>query len=52
MVWGEEHGGSSKPTVERHRQMEIRATVGPVPYAEPARVSYAAGWRTGRKLAS
>jgi vanillate/3-O-methylgallate O-demethylase len=52
LVWGEEDGGSSKPTVERHSQMEIRATVGPVPYAEPARVSYAAGWRTGRKLAS
>jgi vanillate/3-O-methylgallate O-demethylase len=51
LVWGEEHGGSSKPTVERHRQMEIRATVGPIPYSEPARVSYAAGWRTAAKAA-
>ena len=31
LVWGEEGGGSSKPTVERHRQIEVRATVGPVP---------------------
>jgi syringate O-demethylase len=39
-VWGEEGGGSSKPTVERHVQLEIRATVAPVPYAEPARAAY------------
>jgi len=40
LVWGEEGGGSSKPTVERHRQAEIRVTVAPVPYAEVARSSY------------
>ena len=40
VVWGEEGGGSSKPTVERHAQVEIRATVGPAPYAEPARTAY------------
>lgn len=40
LVWGEEGGGSSKPTVERHAQTEIRALVGPVPYTEVARVSY------------
>jgi vanillate/3-O-methylgallate O-demethylase len=40
LVWGEEHGGSAKPTVERHGQAEIRATVGPAPYAEAARVAY------------
>jgi len=39
-VWGEEDGGSSKPTVERHVQVQIRATVGPVPYSEPARMAY------------
>ncbi len=39
-VWGEEGGGSSKPTVERHVQLEIRATVAPVPYAEAARTGY------------
>jgi len=46
LVWGEEGGGSSKPTVERHRQIEIRATVGPVPYGQQARETYATGWRT------
>jgi len=40
VVWGEEGGGSSKPTVERHKQAEIRATIGPVPISEVARVSY------------
>jgi syringate O-demethylase len=40
VMWGEEGGGSSKPTVERHVQTEIRATVAPVPYVEVARVSY------------
>jgi syringate O-demethylase len=39
-VWGEEGGGSQKPTVERHTQAEIRATVAPVPYADPARKDY------------
>jgi glycine cleavage system aminomethyltransferase T len=46
LVWGEENGGTRKPTIERHRQMEIRAIVSPVPYAETARKSYAdGGWR-------
>jgi vanillate/3-O-methylgallate O-demethylase len=49
LVWGEEGGGSPKPTVERHRQIEIRATVGPVPYAAQARETYATGWRTVKK---
>ena len=51
LVWGEEGGGSAKPTVERHVQTEIRAVVAPVPYAEAARQSYAEGWRT-KALAS
>ena len=46
LVWGEEGGGSKKTTVERHRQIEIRAIVSPVPYAKQARTSYAEGWRT------
>ena len=41
-VWGEEDGGSAKPTVERHVQTEIRAVVSPVPYVEAVRTSYAA----------
>jgi syringate O-demethylase len=47
-VWGEEGGGSSKPTVESHVQMEIRAVVSPVPYAEVARKSYSGvdDWRS------
>ncbi|HVM58102.1 MAG TPA: aminomethyltransferase family protein [Gaiellaceae bacterium] len=46
LVWGEENGGTSKPTVERHVQTEIRATVSPVPYVETVRRSYApGGWR-------
>jgi glycine cleavage system aminomethyltransferase T len=40
LVWGEENGGSSKPTVERHKQVEVRATVGPVPYSDVARNAY------------
>ena len=41
-VWGEEDGGSSKPTVERHVQTEIRATIAPAPYVEFVRTSYRA----------
>jgi syringate O-demethylase len=46
LLWGEPNGGSAKPTVEPHIQMEIPAIVSPVPYAEVAREAYApAGWR-------
>ena len=41
LVWGEEGGGSTKPTVERpHKQIEVRAVVQPAPISEVARVSY------------
>jgi vanillate/3-O-methylgallate O-demethylase len=46
LVWGEEGGGSKKTTVERHKQIEIRAVVSPVPYSKVAREEYASGWRT------
>jgi vanillate/3-O-methylgallate O-demethylase len=46
LVWGEEDGGTRKTTVERHRQMEIRAIVSPAPYSKVAREEYAEGWRT------
>jgi vanillate/3-O-methylgallate O-demethylase len=46
IVWGEEGGGSAKPVVERHAQVEIRAIVSPCPYGEVARTTYAEGWRT------
>lgn len=39
-VWGEQPGTGSRPTVESHVQVEIRATVAPVPYAEVAREAY------------
>jgi vanillate/3-O-methylgallate O-demethylase len=40
VVWGEEGRGTTKPTVERHTQAEIRATVQPAPISETARVAY------------
>jgi syringate O-demethylase len=50
-VWGEENGGSKKPTVESHKQVQIRATVAPVPYVQEVRTGYAdGGWRATGKL--
>ena len=46
VLWGEENGGTRKTTVERHKQIEIRATVSPAPYSKDAREHYAEGWRT------
>jgi len=46
LLWGEPGGGSKKTTVERHKQIEIRAVVSPVPYSKVAREGYASGWRT------
>jgi glycine cleavage system aminomethyltransferase T len=40
LVWGEEGRGSTKPTVERHQQANIRATVAPAPIAQVAREAY------------
>jgi vanillate/3-O-methylgallate O-demethylase len=37
LTWGEPNGGSRKPNVERHRQVKVRATVGPAPYASAVR---------------
>jgi syringate O-demethylase len=42
-VWGEEGGGSSKPTVEPHIQTEMRAVVSPVPYTAVVRERYRVG---------
>jgi vanillate/3-O-methylgallate O-demethylase len=39
VLWGEEPN-SAKPAVERHRQVEIRATVAPAPYVREVRDSY------------
>ena len=47
-VWGEPDGGTRKPTVEPHRQVEIKAVVSPAPYSSVARSAYApGGWRSG-----
>ena len=49
LLWGEEAGGTAKPTVERHVQVEIGAVVSPVPYVETVRTSYAPdSWRAVR----
>ena len=48
-VWGEEGGGTAKPTVERHVQTEMRGVVNPVPIVGAVRTSYApGGWRAAR----
>ena len=48
LLWGEENGGTAKPTVERHLQTEIRARVAPAPYVAEVRAAYApSGWRGG-----
>ncbi|KQV08218.1 glycine cleavage system protein T [Leifsonia sp. Root112D2] len=46
VVWGEPNGGSKKTTVQPHKQLEVRAIVSPVPYAETARGEYHGGWRS------
>jgi vanillate/3-O-methylgallate O-demethylase len=50
IVWGEPGGGTEKTTVERHKQIEIRAVVSPVPYSKVARETYAKGWRTDQTV--
>jgi vanillate/3-O-methylgallate O-demethylase len=46
LIWGEPNGGTKKPTVERHKQLEVRVKVAAVPFGADARQSYAQGWRT------
>ena len=45
LFWGEENGGTRKTTVERHKQIAIRAIVSPVPYAKVVREQYEGSWR-------
>ena len=40
VIWGEPNGGSAKPNVEPHVQIEMRATVGPCPISASARETY------------
>jgi vanillate/3-O-methylgallate O-demethylase len=46
LIWGEENGGTTKPTVERHRQKEVQVRVASVPYSAVVRETYADGWRS------
>ena len=46
LIWGEENGGTAKPTVERHKQCEVRVKVAAIPYSRDAREGYHQGWRT------
>ena len=48
VVWGEENGGTSKTTVEPHKQINVKVIVSPVPYSQMSRETYAQGWRTSR----
>jgi syringate O-demethylase len=51
-VWGEEGGGSLKPTVERpHKQFQIRAKVCKAPYVQEVQKAYAdaGSWRAAGK---
>lgn len=51
VTWGEENGGTRKRSVERHRQIEVRAIVRPAPYTKVARETYhKAGWRIAQAV--
>ncbi len=43
VVWGEPNGGSGRPTVEPHRQMNLRATVSGWPFSKVAQAGYRPG---------
>ena len=49
VVWGEENGGTQKTTVEKHKQLNVKVIVSPVPYSKMAGDTYAAGWRSSRQ---
>jgi vanillate/3-O-methylgallate O-demethylase len=40
VTWGEPDGGSTKPTVERHRQIDVRTEVHPWPIHDAVRETY------------
>lgn len=49
VLWGEDPN-TQKTTVEKHKQISVRAIVSPVPYSKMSRETYATGWRTSRKV--
>src|SRR5882672_725557 len=46
VTWGEENGGTQKTTVERHKQLDVRVKISPVPYSREVREGYHEGWRS------
>jgi vanillate/3-O-methylgallate O-demethylase len=44
LVWGEENGGTRKPTVEPHKQKSVRVKVASAPFALDARDNRADAW--------
>jgi vanillate/3-O-methylgallate O-demethylase len=46
LTWGEPDGGTSKPTVQPHKQKDVRVIVSPAPYAETVRNEYEGEWRS------
>jgi syringate O-demethylase/vanillate/3-O-methylgallate O-demethylase len=40
VIWGEERGGGQRPLVEKHKQMEVRATVAAWPFSKLAQEGY------------
>ncbi|MFC7404539.1 vanillate/3-O-methylgallate O-demethylase [Georgenia alba] len=48
LTWGEPDGGSSKSSVQPHKQKDVKVVVSPVPYAVTARTEYreGGGWRS------
>ncbi len=45
VIWGEENGGTSKPTTEPHKQISARAIVSPAPYSPIDQSARIKGWR-------
>jgi vanillate/3-O-methylgallate O-demethylase len=46
LTWGEPDGGTTKPTVQPHKQKDVRVIVSPAPYAETVRNEYEGEWRS------
>jgi vanillate/3-O-methylgallate O-demethylase len=50
LTWGEPGGGTRKPTVQPHKQKDVRVIVSPVPYAETVRNEYEGEWRSAAQV--
>ncbi|WP_233548318.1 aminomethyl transferase family protein [Aurantiacibacter zhengii] len=45
VIWGEENGGTNKPTTEPHKQIGARAIVSPAPFSPVSQSAHIKGWR-------